>query len=72
MRTAQAEGELKYQKVFDTLRDEILSGRYQPGEKLPSEVSLKERFGTARITVVRAIRELRDSGLIERREGSGT
>lgn len=72
MRTAQSDAEPKYQKVFDTLRDEILSGRYQPGEKLPSEVSLKERFGTARVTVVRAIRELRDSGLIERREGSGT
>jgi len=62
----------KYRQVQDTLRDEILSGRYRPGEKLPSEINLVKRFGTSRITIGRAIRELRDHELIERRAGSGT
>lgn len=62
----------KYGQVFDALRGEILSGRYREGEKLPSEIDLVKRFGTSRITVGRAIRELRDMDLVERRAGSGT
>jgi len=62
----------KYRQVQDTLRDEILSGRYRPGEKLPSEINLVKRFGASRITIGRAVRELRDNELIERRAGSGT
>ena len=35
--------------IADTLTDEVLSGRYQPGERLPSERELAVRFKTARI-----------------------
>ena len=62
----------KYRHVFDELRKEILSGRYQPGHKLPSEAELVKLFGTSRITVGRAVRDLQDQGLVERRAGSGT
>jgi GntR family transcriptional regulator, arabinose operon transcriptional repressor len=62
----------KYQQVFDSLRREILSGRYRPGEKLPSEADLVKRFGASRITIGRAVRELREQDLIDRRAGSGT
>jgi len=62
----------KYQQVFDTLQREILSGRYQSEQKLPSEAALVKRFGTSRITVGRALRELYHAGLIHRRAGSGT
>ena len=62
----------KYRHVFDELRKEILSGRYQPGHKLPSEADLVKLFGTSRITVGRAVRDLQDQGLVERRAGSGT
>jgi GntR family transcriptional regulator, arabinose operon transcriptional repressor len=62
----------KYQQILETLQREILSGRYQPGQKLPSEAALVRRFGTSRITVGRALRELRHAGLIDRRAGSGT
>ncbi len=61
-----------HQRVFDELRQEILSGKYQPAEKFPSEADLVKRFGTSRITVGRAVRELRRSDLVERRAGSGT
>lgn len=62
----------KYQQVFATLEEGILSGRYSPGQKLPSEAALLEEFDTSRITVVRALRELQQRGLVQRRAGSGT
>lgn len=62
----------KYQQVLDTIKTDILSGRYQPGQKLPSEAALLKRFGTSRITVGRALRELQHAGLVQRRAGSGT
>ena len=62
----------KYQRVFEDLRKEILSGKYKPGQKLPSEADLVKRFGTSRITVGRAVKELQDRDLVERRAGSGT
>lgn len=39
---------------------------------MPSESELVERFGVSRMTVGRALRDLQASGLIERRQGSGT
>ncbi len=62
----------KYQLVFDELRREIVSGKYKAGQKLPSEADLVRRFGTSRITVGRAVRDLRQHGLVDRRAGSGT
>src|ERR1700722_14808692 len=62
----------KYQQVVEAVKNEILSGRYQPGQKLPSEAALGKRFGAFRITVGRALRELRQAGLIQSRAGSGS
>jgi GntR family transcriptional regulator, arabinose operon transcriptional repressor len=62
----------KYQQVVEVVKNEILSGRYQPGQKLPSEAALVKRFGASRITVGRALRELRQAGLIQSRAGSGS
>jgi GntR family transcriptional regulator of arabinose operon len=62
----------KYQQVVETIKNEILSGRYQRGQKLPSEAAMVKRFGTSRITVGRALRELRQAGLIQSRAGSGS
>jgi GntR family transcriptional regulator, arabinose operon transcriptional repressor len=62
----------KYQHVFDTIKEGILAGRYEPGQKLPSEAQLLDEFDTSRITVIRALRELQQRGLVERRAGSGT
>jgi DNA-binding FadR family transcriptional regulator len=44
--------------VFKAIEEGILSGRYSPGEKLPSETALLQEFETSRITIVRALREL--------------
>jgi DNA-binding LacI/PurR family transcriptional regulator len=62
----------KYQQVLKSIEEDILSGRYSPGQKLPSETALIEQFETSRITVVRALRELQHKGLVQRRAGSGT
>lgn len=62
----------KYRQVFESLRKDIFTGRYQPGQKLPSEAELVKRFGASRITVGRAMRELHQRQLITRRAGSGT
>jgi DNA-binding LacI/PurR family transcriptional regulator len=62
----------KYRQVFEAIEGAILSKHYQPGEKLPSEAALVEEFGTSRITVVRALRELQQRGIVQRRAGSGT
>ncbi len=62
----------KYQELIDSLSNDIASGRYKPGQKLPSEAALVKRFQTSRITVGRAFRELQQKGLIERVAGSGS
>jgi len=62
----------KYQQIVAFLRKAIAIGEYQPGQKLPSEADLVERFSTSRLTVQRALKELQHQNLIERRAGSGT
>jgi DNA-binding LacI/PurR family transcriptional regulator len=58
--------------LSDALEREILGGKYVSGQKFPSEATLVNRFGVSRITVGRAVRELQNRGLVERRAGSGT
>ena len=62
----------KYQELLDSLKADILSGRFQPGQKMPSEAALVQRSGASRITVGRAVRELQNLGLVDRVAGSGT
>ena len=62
----------KHEKVFSTLEREIRNGHYAPGQKLPSEAAIVQRFGVSRITAGRAVRDLQRQGLVERRAGSGT
>lgn len=62
----------KYRQIIDNLKDAILAGRYESGERLPSEAELVKTFDTSRITVSRALRELQLGGMIERRVGSGS
>ena len=62
----------KYRHIYQELHKLILSGAYSPGQKMPSEAELVERFGASRLTVTRAIKELQIEGLVYRRTGSGT
>jgi GntR family transcriptional regulator of arabinose operon len=65
-------GKYRYQQIIEELIRDIHSGRFKPGQKLPSEAALVQKFNTSRITVGRALRELQTKGLIERRAGSGS
>jgi GntR family transcriptional regulator of arabinose operon len=62
----------KYRQILEQIKSDIMTGRYKAGEKLPSEAALVKKFETSRITVGRALRELRQLGLIEGRAGSGS
>jgi len=62
----------KYAQVIAELQRRIESGEYPPGSLLPSEHQLSAEFGTARPTVVRALRELRQAGWIETEQGKGS
>jgi GntR family transcriptional regulator len=62
----------KYAQVIAELQRRIESGEYQPGSLLPSEHQLSAEYGTARPTVVRALRELRQAGWIDTQQGKGS
>lgn len=62
----------KYREIFEKIQGDIASGRYKPGQRLPSEAELVRRYGASRMTVFRAMRELQTLGVITRRVGSGT
>src|SRR5437899_8554898 len=62
----------KYRQILEKLQNEISSGRYKAGQRLPSEAELVRRFGASRMTVFRAMRELQSLGIVTRRVGSGT
>lgn len=62
----------KYQRAADELRREIQAGVYAPGERLPAETALAERFRISVPTFRQALSVLRAEGLIESRHGIGT
>jgi GntR family transcriptional regulator, arabinose operon transcriptional repressor len=62
----------KHESIRQGLVDAITAGQYQPGQRLPSEAELVKSYSASRPTVIRALRELQQSGLIDRRAGSGS
>ena len=62
----------RYQVVAQTLIQEIREGRWPVGSMLPTEYELCDRFAISRHTVREALRRLRDAGMVDRRQGSGT
>lgn len=60
-----------YRWVRDSLRRKILQGACAPNERLATERELIEAFGVSRITVRRALRELRADGLVITAQGRG-
>jgi GntR family transcriptional regulator of arabinose operon len=62
----------RHRVIYEELLSEIQSGVYKPGERLPSEALLCERFQASRITVAKAFQSLQRDNLVLRRPGSGT
>ena len=58
-------------QVARMISDEIIGGRFQVGDRLPTERELAETFGVSRTVVREAIARLRSEGAVEPRQGSG-
>ncbi len=61
-----------FRDIKKKIRRRIVEGVWRPGDLLPNEVDLAEEFGCARATVNRAMRELAEEGLVERKRKAGT
>jgi DNA-binding FadR family transcriptional regulator len=59
------------ESLAQRLRDEILSGRVQVGDKLPTEQKLAATYGVSRPVVREAIGRLKHDGLVTTRQGAG-
>jgi DNA-binding FadR family transcriptional regulator len=55
--------------VAETIEREIMEGRLQPGERLPSETALAEQLGVNRSTAREGLRLLEQTGLVVRKSG---
>jgi len=62
----------RYGAVKDHVLATIENGEYGAGDRLPSENDLVQTLGVSRMTVIRALRELREEGHIVRRAGKGS
>ena len=65
-------GKPKYFTLMEELKEEIISGRIQPGEKLPSENQFTVQYSLSRHTVRKALSLLEQEGYIEACHGKGT
>ncbi len=60
-----------YRQIMEQIMREIESGRINPGDQLESERKLGQYFGVNRSTVVHALEELRELGVLTSKRGSG-
>lgn len=61
-----------HRRIYADLETQILSGDLLPGDRLPFEHELTDRYGCARATVSKALSELAGRGLVIRRRRAGT
>lgn len=61
-----------YYQLAKHLEAQIRNGELKPGEALPTETELANRFEISRMTVRRAIAELTSSGMVYAQQGKGT
>jgi DNA-binding LacI/PurR family transcriptional regulator len=61
-----------YKQIQSHIREQIVSGKLRPADRIPSEQELMDEFKVSKITVKNALAELADQGLIVRIQGKGT
>lgn len=62
----------KSRTLFESLKRDLLSGKYGMGRSFPSVRAIIRRTGFSNTTVLHALNELASQGFILRRQGSGT
>ena len=61
-----------YAQLTNILRSSIAAGILRPGDQLPSEAQLCDRYGVSPMTVRRAINTLVEQGVVSAEQGRGT
>lgn len=61
-----------HRQIAHQLREAIAKGAYRPGDRIPTEPELSERFGVSRITARQAVEHLVREGVVARKQGKGT
>ena len=61
-----------HQRIRSEVEARILSGEWPPGHRIPFEHELTAQYRCSRMTVSKALSELADAGLIERRRKAGS
>ncbi|MGH1484469.1 MAG: GntR family transcriptional regulator [Geminicoccales bacterium] len=69
---AATETRLSWKHIRDVIHGRILNSTYAAGDKLPKDEHLALELGCSRATVQRAMRDLAESGAVERRRKGGT
>jgi len=62
---------VRYREIADDLRRRVEGDEFAPNRPLPSEAELSRAYAASRVTVRRALDELREVGLVEARQGAG-
>jgi GntR family transcriptional regulator len=62
----------RWRQLADLIKERIAAGEYQPRQPIPSEHSLVQETGLSRSTVQKALRSLRDEGVVYSVQGLGT
>lgn len=60
-----------YKKIAETIRNQIIKGKYKEGDLLPSQQELAEKYHVSRVTVSRAFHILKEEEFIRTRRGYG-
>ncbi|MDO1582933.1 histidine utilization repressor [Rhizobium oryzicola] len=61
-----------HQRILKDIEDNILTGRWPPGYKIPSEQALTEQYACSRMTVNKVVTQLARAGLVLRRRKTGS
>lgn len=61
-----------YEQIKSIVKKDISEGNYKIGEKLPSEVKFAQMYGVSVITTRKALFELEQEGIVDRKQGKGT
>jgi GntR family transcriptional regulator len=62
----------RYYQLKEIMRERVLSDEWKPGDLIPSERELSEKYGISRMTARQAITDLVNEGLFYREQGKGT
>jgi GntR family transcriptional regulator len=72
LRASRKGGVPLYYQIMRNLKEQIVSGKLGPGDRLPSEAEQTRRFGVSRVVIRQALRILEEQELIVRVKGKGT